>query len=440
MTALIVDDDATLREMLQQSFGLESIPVEVVSDPRSVLSKISRDFDGVVISDVRMPVISGIELLRLIHAIDDQIPVIIMTGHGDVPMVIDAMRSGVFDFITKPFSTEHLLASVRRARELRTLVIENRSLRAVASEPDIDEILIGKTPVIVNLRNTIRQLAQADADVLIEGETGTGKELVAMLLHKWGPRRRKRLVTLNCAALPEQIAESELLGVEAGVSIHSKWGRAGLIEASDGGTLFLDETGSMPASVQGAFLRIVEQREVLRLGSDAPRALNLRFVASTNVDLAEAVTAGIFRKDLYYRLNQVRLRVPPLRERVADIPLLFYHFLDEASKRFNLNIPDLPHSVHAYLHTHNWPGNVRELRNFAQSAVLDPNQSAIGNALTQLSLAAQVAAFEAAAIRISLEKAEGDVNKVHTMLDLARNTLYDKMKRYGIRPVDYKSF
>ena len=222
MTALIVDDDATLREMLQQSFGLESIPVEVVSDPRSVLSKISRDFDGVVISDVRMPVISGIELLRLIHAIDDQIPVIIMTGHGDVPMVIDAMRSGVFDFITKPFSTEHLLASVRRARELRTLVIENRSLRAVASEPDIDEILIGKTPVIVNLRNTIRQLAQADADVLIEGETGTGKELVAMLLHKWGPRRRKRLVTLNCAALPEQIAESELLGVEAGVSIHSK--------------------------------------------------------------------------------------------------------------------------------------------------------------------------------------------------------------------------
>lgn len=436
MTVLLVDDDATLREVLVQAFELEDLAVDAHGDPAAALARITPDFAGVVVTDVRMPGMDGLELFRRIREVDPDIPVIVMTGHGDVAMVLDAMKRGVFDFVPKPFAADHLIASVRRAAEHRSLVMENRRLRAAVAG-EADDLLIGETPAMVRLRDTIRQLAQADVDVLIEGETGTGKELVALLLHRWGPRRAKPFVAVNCAAMPPGLAEPELLGVAAGASASHRWGQTGRIEASDGGTMFLDETGSLSLPVQGTLLRVLEEREVHPIGAERPKPVNLRVVAATNADLDGAIERGEFRKDLYYRLNQVQLRLPPLRERMADVPLLFAHFVREACDRMGRDVPAMDRAALTHLEAHSWPGNVRELRSYAQRVVLGMHQPADEPA-TGDDLATQVAGFEAGVIRRTMAQTGGDVAAVQAMLGLARNTLYDKLKRYGIKPSDFR--
>lgn len=437
MTVLLVDDDPTLRAMLCQAFELEDMAVNAFGDAASALSTITPDYAGVVVTDVWMPDMDGLTLFARVHAIDPQIPVIVMTGHADVPMVIDALKRGVFDFIPKPFATEHLLASVRRAVERRGLVLENRALRALATRADEGEPLIGDTPVMVRLRDTICQLATAPVDVLIEGETGTGKELAALLLHRCGPRRAKPFVAVNCAALPPGLAEAELFGYAPGVHAQYRGGHPGRIAAAHGGTLFLDEVGSMPASVQGALLRVIEEREVAAIGEDRPRPIDIRIVAATNVDLAAAASGGGFRKDLFYRLNAVQVRMPPLRERIADVPLLFAWFLKEASERTGTPIPSTGRDVHAHLLHHSWPGNARELRSYAQRVLLglhgDEADEADADSLTK-----QVAQFEAGLIQRALERSGGDILATQAKLGIARNTLYDKLKRYGIRPAAYR--
>jgi two-component system C4-dicarboxylate transport response regulator DctD len=439
MTTLLVDDDETLRAMLRQAFELENLPIEAVADASAALARITAGFEGVVVTDVRMPGVDGLALFRRIQVIDADIPVIVMTGHADVPMVIETLKQGVFDFIPKPFAADHLIASVRRATELRSLVLENRALRAAAVRADAGELLIGETAVMVRLRDTIRQLAQADVDVLIEGETGTGKELAALLLHRWGPRRSKPFMAVNCAALSPGLAEVELFGYAPGVHAQYRGGLPGRIEASHGGTLFLDETGSMPPAVQGTLLRVIEEREVCAIGAQRPRTIDLRIVAATNADLGAAVAAGTFREDLYYRLNQVQLRLPPLRERLADVPLLFAHFLGEASERFGRQVPALGREVHTRLTSHHWPGNARELRSYAQRVVLGLHDAENDGDDAPLDLHRQVADFEAALIRRALERSSGDVALTQSRLGLARNTLYDKLKRYEILPADYRT-
>ena len=440
MTTLLIDDDDTLRAMLRQAFELEDMPIDVLADPVAALDRIRPDFTGAIVTDVRMPGLDGLELFRRIHAIDPEIPVIVMTGHGDVPMVVAAMKDGVFDFIAKPFSADHLIASVKRACDVRALVMENRALRAAAAVAEGDGPLIGETAVMVRLRDTLRQLAHADVDVLIEGETGTGKELAALMLHRWGPRRGKPFVPVNCAALPLGIAEPELLGNAAGAlgSQPRVAAKSGRIAASHGGTLFLDETGSMPARVQGTFLRVLEDREVWPIGADEPQPVNFRVVAATNIDLAAAMERGEFRKDLYYRLNPVQLRLPPLRERAADIPLLFSHFLDEAGRRLGRDVPLLSRDVHTHLLCHSWPGNVRELRNFAQRVLLGIDAAELPQPGEDLDLAQRVGHFEEALIRRALQQSNGDIALTQERLGLARNTLYDKLKRYGIRAAEFR--
>jgi two-component system, NtrC family, C4-dicarboxylate transport response regulator DctD len=435
MTTLLIDDDAALRAMLQQAFELENLAVEVLGDSREALSRITPGFAGVVVTDIRMPFLDGLELFRRIREIDPDIPVIVMSGHGDLPMVIDAMKRGVFDFIPKPFAADHLIASVRRAAERRTLVMENRALRTTVAEGS-EHLLIGETPVMVRLRETVRQLAQADVDVLIEGETGTGKELVAQLLHRWGPRRAKPFVVFNCAALSPGLAEPELLGYAPGAA-HYRFGLAGKIESSDHGTMFLDESGSLPLQVQGALLRVLEEREVQPIGAERPKAVNLRVVAATNADLSSAVERGAFRKDLYYRLNQVQLRLPPLRERMADVPLLFAHFVAEASDRLKREVPQLDRDTITYLSSYSWPGNARELRSYAQRFILGMHEADVND--EELDLSAQVASFEAGVIRRTLARTCGDVSQTQAKLGLARNTLYDKLKKYDIKPGDYRT-
>ncbi len=436
-TVFFVDDDAILREANVQSLELAGIDVAAFADAASALERIDSDFSGVVVSDIRMPRIDGLQLFAKIRDIDPEIPVILITGHADVPTAIGALKQGAFDFMAKPFAADHLVAAIRKALETRRLVLDNRRLRAAAAEGS-DSPLIGETGVMSRLRDTIRQVAAVDVDVLVQGETGSGKELVAILLHRGGPRRGKPFVAVNCGALPEALAEEELFGHEAGAGA-GRFERIGRIEASSGGTLFLDEIDSMPLSAQARMLRVLEEREVLRIGADQPRPVRLRVVTAAKGDLEGAIADGSFRQDLFFRLNVVRLRIPPLRERRADIPLLFAHFVEEAveqigGRRFQMN-----DAVRRHLVDHDWPGNVRELRNFAFSAVLGlPQNGAAPGTPDAPALPDRVARFEASIIRETLAATDGSVVAALKLLGVPRKTLYDKMARLGIDPADYR--
>jgi two-component system C4-dicarboxylate transport response regulator DctD len=437
MTALLIDDDETLRAVVRQALELEDIAVEVHADPLAALERLTPGFDGAVVTDVRMPGIDGFELFKRVQAIDPDIPVIVTTGHADVPMVLDALKRGVFDFIPKPFATDHLIASVRRGIERRALILENRALRALAARAEAGDALIGETAVMAELRDRMRRVALAEIDVLVEGETGVGKELVALLLHRWGPRRGKPFVAVNCAALPPGLAEAELFGYAPGVHTHYRGGQPGRIAMANGGTLFLDEVGSMPLSVQGAFLRVIEEREVMAIGGERPTSIDLRIVAATNIDLAAAVEDGRLRKDLYYRLNPVQLRVPPLRERMPDVPLLFAFFLEEAAARNGRPVAQVDRDVHAFIQSHDWPGNARELRSYAQRVALGLHRGGADDG-PPVDLNSQVADFEAGLIRAALTHCSGDIAATLARLGIARNTLYDKLKRYRIKPADFR--
>ena len=432
MQVLLVDDDDGLRGALAQAFELAGIDVLAESRPAAALARIDAAFPGIVVTDVRMPGMEGTELFRRIAAIDAEIPVILMTGHGDVAMAVAALKGGAHDFVTKPFAADQLIASARRAMATRALVLDNRALRAAAEQAAGGDVLIGETPVMVRLRDTIAQVARAEVDILIEGETGTGKEMVATLLHRGSARRARPFVAVNCAALPDGIAEGELFGNVFGAGGAGRLARIGRIEASDRGTLFLDEIESMLPSVQGKLLRVIEEREVMAIGADAPRTLDLRIVAAAKEDLSLAVTQGRFRADLLYRLDAVRLRVPPLRERRADVPLLFGHLLAQAAGRFGRAVPRIDAAVQARLADHDWPGNVRELRNFAQRVVLGVDGPAMDAAAPDATLPERVERFEAAVLRTTLEQAGGDVRQALALLGIPRKTFYDKLTRHAI--------
>ncbi|MBW4331633.1 sigma-54 dependent transcriptional regulator [Stakelama sp. CBK3Z-3] len=432
-----IDDNAELREANVQALDLAGLETRAFADAQSALRTINADFTGVVVTDVRMPGIDGLEFFARIRALDEAIPVILITGHADVPMAVGAIRDGAFDFLTKPFASEQLVAAARRALQTRALVMENRRLRAAADHGDSP--LIGETRQMVRLRETIGQIARADLDVMIEGETGTGKELVALLLHRQGPRRGKPFVAVNCGALPESVAEAELFGHEQGVLLQGRLERQGHVERSNGGTLFLDEIDSMTPAVQAKMLRVLEEREVLPLGGSAPRAVDLRVVAAAKGDAMELVREGRLREDLFYRLNVTRLRVPPLRDRREDIPLLFAHFLDAAIEQTGQRDFMLDDAIRRHLIEHDWPGNVRELRNFAFNAALGlwPDAGPVGEN-GQPTLAERVERFEASLIREALDHCGGDIKAVTAMLQLPRKTLYDKMARHGIDPGRYR--
>jgi two-component system C4-dicarboxylate transport response regulator DctD len=435
-TVRFVDDDAKLREANVQSLELAGIEVEAYGDGESGLAGVDAGYSGIFVSDIRMPRMDGLQLFARIRAIDPEIPVILITGHADVPMAIGALKDGAFDFLTKPFAADHLVAAVRKALETRRLVLDNRKLRA-AAEDSGESPLIGDSPVMARLRDTIAQVAMADIDVLVEGETGVGKELVAVLLHRMGPRRGKPFVAVNCGALPEAVAESELFGQEAG--LHERFERIGRVEASSGGTLFLDEIDSMALSVQAKMLRVLEEREVMRLGGATPRPVKLRVVAAAKRDLGEAIAGGGFREDLFYRLNVVRLRIPPLRERRSDIPRLFANFVNEAIAQTGEGRFRMTDAVRRHLVDHDWPGNVRELRNFAFSAVLDlPRGGGAAAPDNGTALPERVGRFEAAIIRESLAATGGSIVETLRLLGIPRKTLYDKMARHGIDPKDFR--
>ncbi|WP_337267251.1 sigma-54-dependent transcriptional regulator [Oryzifoliimicrobium ureilyticus] len=438
---MLVDDDPDLLKATAQTLELAGFAVSRFSRAAAMLAKMHIDYPGVIVSDILMPEIDGLELLDLVRSRDQDIPVILMTGHGDIPMAVRAIQNGAYDFITKPFSPERLAQTVKRALETRRLQLENKALREAVDFAEEDLPLIGQTPAMERLRRIIRQIADTDVDVLITGETGSGKEVVANLLHRWSRRAKGHFVALNCGALPETVIESELFGHETGAFTGAQKKRVGRIEYSSGGTLFLDEIESMKLSTQVHMLRVLEGRVVSPLGSNEVKPVDLRVVAAAKKDLNEAAREGSFREDLYYRLNVVTISIPPLRDRRADVALLFNYFIQRASKRFGRETPSIPPQVQRHLETHHWPGNVRELAHYAERFVLGLAED-VGTASPTAtppsrSLPERLDEYEAQIIRDALKASDGDVRTTLEKLGIPRKTFYDKLQRHGIERAAY---
>lgn len=440
-TILLVDDEASVRLSTAQTLELANLNVESFQSAKQALKKITKGFNGILLTDIRMPEMDGLELMQASLKIDPKLPVILISGHADVATAVSAIREGAYDLVEKPFSPPLLIDRIKRALEQRQLTLENRALRKeLASQTRIGPRIIGKAPAIKQLRNMIRKVANADTDVLIMGETGTGKELVARSLHEQSKRRENNFVAINCGAIQEQLLNSELFGHEAGAFTDAKKQRIGKIEHSHGGTLFLDEIESMSMTTQIPLLRVLQERSIERLGSNKSLPLDIRVLAASKIDLKDAAEKNEFREDLYYRLNVVMLELPPLRERREDIPMLFQHFVLVAAARSEAEMPSLDTKAIQVLLEHDWPGNIRELRNIAEryvllgdnynfdlAAIMRSNVIASG-----LSLPEQVSCFEKTLIEQALIHHKGNLAKIMDVLGLPRKTLSDKMKKYQL--------
>jgi len=432
-SVIVVDDEASIRTAVEQWLSLSGFSVQLFARAEECLAHLPRHFPGVIISDVRMPGMDGLQLLERLLADDPDLPVILLTGHGDVPMAVEAMRSGAYDFLEKPFTPQHLLGSLRRALEKRQLVLENRRLHEQADlKSRLEGTLLGMSQGLQQLRRQVLDLASLPVNVLIRGETGSGKERVARCLHDFGPRADKPFVALNCAAIPESLFEAELFGHESGAFTGAQGKRIGKLEYANGGTVFLDEIESMPLAQQAKLLRVIQEQKLERLGANQSISVDLRIIAATKPDLLEEARAGRFREDLAYRLNVAELRLAPLRERREDIPLLFEHFARAAGEKLGRAAPPLSGAQLAQLLSHDWPGNVRELANAAERHALGLGSPNIEVTPAGQSLSEQMEAFEAQCLRAALRQHGGEIKAVMEALQLPRRTLNEKMQRHGL--------
>jgi len=440
---LFIDDELHIRLSAKQTLELAGFDVVCLENAESALRQIEQGWPGIVISDIKMPNMDGIDFMEAAHRIDSNLPIVLITGHGDVTMAVQAMRDGAYDFIEKPFPSELLSDVAGRAMEKLALVRENQALKEkLKTHGAINSGLLGKSPPIEHLRELVTNISDTDTDVLIVGETGTGKEMVARCLHDNSSRSNAHFVAVNCGAMPDTIFESELFGYEPGAFPGTSNRRIGKIEYSSGGTLFLDEIESLPMTMQVKLLRVLQERSIERLGSNAVIPLNLRIVAASKADLLEEVEKGNFREDLYYRLNVVMIQTPPLRNWKEDIPLLFQHFTEEAGQRLSRPPAEIKPGQIQALMQHNWPGNVRELKNAAERFVLSGGQNPVHVRLSNSShddqsLSEKVEAFEKGLIMQALEKTDGSIKDAMEILGIPRKTLSDKLKKYEIDRSDF---
>lgn len=440
ITIIYIEDCDDVRFACEQTLALAGYHVIAYPNAEQSLPDIQRQTNIIVLTDVRLPGLSGLELLDRINKIDDRIPVILITGHGDVEMAVEAMRNGAWDFIEKPCSSEKLLTIIARAVETRRLVVENQQLVANLQQ-EKGPILIGRSPQMQQLRQMIINVADTDADVLISGETGSGKEVVARMLHHWSPRRQGQFVALNCAGLPETLFESEIFGHEPGAFTGAVKKRIGKIEHASGGTLFLDEIEGMPIGMQVKLLRVLQERTIERLGANQLIPVNCRVIAATKEDLLHQSGEHRFRSDLYYRLNVVNLNIPPLRQRREDIPELFYWFASQAAQKYNRALPDISPMLLAWLQSQSWLGNVRELKHSAERFVLGllvQHQAVPMTQQEERGLTACIDAFEKKLIEDMLRQTGGQVSLTARLLQLPRKTLYDKLNKHQIQPQAYR--
>ncbi|MFF7708081.1 sigma 54-interacting transcriptional regulator [Pseudomonas sp. NPDC007930] len=434
LSVLIVEDDPHVLLGCQQALALEDISSEGVASAEQALARVGTDFAGIVVSDIRLPGMDGLALLAELKQRDPTLPVVLITGHGDISMAVGAMRQGAYDFMEKPFSPERLVDAVRRALEQRGLAREVHSLRRqLAGRGALEQRIIGRSPAMQAVRELIANVADTAANVLIEGETGTGKELIARCLHDFSRRQAQPFVALNCGGLPESLFESEIFGHEANAFTGAGKRRIGKVEHANGGTLFLDEVESMPMPLQIKMLRVLQERHVERLGSNQPVEVDCRLIAATKSDLDALSRQQQFRSDFYYRLNVVTLELPPLRERREDILELFEHFLHQAALRFDRSLPELDSQTVSRLMSHDWPGNVRELRNVAERFALGlPAFKQAGGVSQGLNFAEAVEAFERNLLEGALQRTGGNLSQASQELGMAKTTLFDKVKKYGL--------
>ncbi|MBD8594197.1 sigma-54-dependent Fis family transcriptional regulator [Pseudomonas sp. CFBP 8758] len=438
---VLIDDDPHLRQALSQTLDLAGLKVLALADAQGLSGRIERDWPGVVVSDIRMPGIDGLQLLEQLHARDTELPVLLITGHGDVPLAVQAMRAGAYDFLEKPFASDALLDSVRRGLAVRRLVLDNRSLRmALSDRQQLSTRLVGQSAPMARLREQIGALAGTKADVLILGETGAGKEVVARALHDLSSRRGGPFVAINAGALAESVVESELFGHEPGAFTGAQKRRIGKFEFANGGTLFLDEIESMSLDVQVKLLRLLQERVVERLGGNQQIRLDIRVIAATKEDLRQAADQGRFRADLYYRLNVASLRIPPLRERGEDVLSLFQYYADAAAERHGVLANELSAAQRALLLRHSWPGNVRELQNAAERFALglelaldngEPGPVDMARTVAG-GLSEQVEHFERALIAAEMSRSHTSVRSLAEALGIPRKTLHDKLRKHGL--------
>lgn len=445
-SVIFVDDDPHIRQAINQTLTLEDMPVVCFEDAPSGLEKITPEYEGIVLCDYNMPGMDGLEMLERVRAVDEAIPVIILTGQGDISTAVTAMQRGAYDFIEKPFDHDELLDLLRHALEKRHLALENRRLKAQLKQlARPGPRILGDSPGMQRVVATIDPILDISANILLHGETGSGKDALARYIHENSPRSSHNFVAINCGAVPEHLIESELFGHEAGAFTGADKRRIGKIEYAHKGTLFLDELESMPMALQVKLLRVLEEQRVERLGSNQVQEVDVRIIAATKADLKQLSDDGEFRPDLYYRLNVVKVDIPPLRERKEDIPLLFHHFVLIAAARYDRESIPLDASQAARLMQHSWPGNVRELRNLAERYVLlgpaaleEDDPSATANLAGRQTLSEMMDGFERSAIISALNACQGSIKDTMVHLGIARKTLYDKMRKHGLDKAQFK--
>ncbi len=436
MTATIhvVDDDADHRAALADLLDAAGFAVVAFASADLALDALptATPPPDLIVSDLRMPGRDGLALLAELTAQGRRVPVILITGHGDVTHAVQSMQAGAMDFLEKPYDASHLILVIQRALRASAATAEVARLQDMIGTAH-DAAFLGKGRALTAARARIAALAALDVDVVITGETGTGKELAARSLHQTGGRAAGPFVAINCAAIPEGMFESLMFGHAAG-TLGSGAARVGKIEAAHGGTLLLDEVESLPLAHQAKLLRVLQERSVERLGETQPRPVSVRVISTTKVDLRDARDSGAFRADLFFRLNGAQLDLPPLRETGDDIVLLFAHFAQLAARQYGRADPDVPYGLRRHLLQQAWPGNVRELKAAAGAHALGllDAMSGTGGALTETTLADRVANFEAREIAAALDRFRGNTLRTAEKLGLPRRTLNDKMRRYGL--------
>ena len=444
-TILIVDDEKNIRDGLAEAFAMEGYQAITAGDGQEAINILNEKYIDLVITDLKMPKLSGMELLQHIRQHWQNIPVIIITAHGDIAEAVSAMQYGALEFITKPLDLEHLLKLTKNALEYRELSIKNQELREEVLAQQRISSIIGKSLAMRKIFDLVRKVAPTKASVLITGESGVGKELIADAIHNLSPRRDKPLIKVHCAALAESLLESELFGHEKGAFTGAQARKRGRFELADTGSLFLDEIGEINQNVQIKILRVLQERKFERVGGESTIEVDVRFIAATNRNLKAEIAEGKFREDLYYRLNVVNIHVPPLRERREDIPLLAATFLHEFSRENDKQVEGFDPRSRQALYAYDWPGNVRELRNCIESAVvmssgkfvtiddLPPGpRSAQEKKEIHLPAFCSIEEAEKIIIAETLAMLGGNKTKTAEVLKIGRKTLYQKIDEYKI--------
>ncbi len=453
---LVVDDDPGTRKVARANLSLEGFEVLAASSGAEALARLAEADPLAMVSDLKMPDLDGIALMERVHALRPQLPVVLVTAHATVETAVQAMRKGALHYLTKPIRYDELALVLRHAVAAERARRDVLALRGELERAAGFDVLVGDSPQMQQVLALVEQVAPAAATVLLRGETGTGKELVARALHRRSPRRDRPFVALNCSAVPQGLMESELFGHEKGAFTGAVARRVGRFEQADGSTLFLDEVGELDLPVQAKLLRVLQERELTRVGSTAPVRVDVRIVAATNRDLERLVREGGFREDLYYRLNVIPIHLPPLRERPGDVPALMGHFLGEFARRYGRAPDPAPPELLAAGCAWRWPGNVRELRNLCERAVVmgwgavapmlggAPPSAPATAPLADLDLplleARQrlVERFEREYLSRLLERHRGRVGEVARAAGIAERNLYEKLKQYGMSREDYR--